>query len=629
MIHWLEEVNESDRRTVGQKAATLGELMDGSYSVPRGFIIEADFFKSLLAENDLKGRIKSALEDLDPNDRTELRQTSERIQSWIEGITIPDSRIEEIEEAYEQINLDHKVRNAGEKAVELVGGQRETPFVAIRGHDTGGTDGIYDTYLGINGKDAVVNRIQEAWKSYYSPLALKRRAEANGAAGSFTVMVQSMVEPEVSGTIFTRDPFNGDEDIVIESVYGIGSSLTDGTAVPDRFRVDRETGRLSDRDIATKEWKIERDPATGSTVKHRVPDSRQDERSLSSDQLSGIVNTALDIDRQHDRPVRVDVSIGRNKTYILDVTGIERARDTDEGTDADSLIDGVRAAPGTGSGRLAVVYEDNDITDIEDGSVVTSINASPALGLLAGDVAAIVTEKGGISSSLASIARKDGIPLLVGCENATEILDPGTEVTVDCAASTVREGKATSPSREQPATTRESDEQDTADVSTAITATGILTVNETIDGADGTVAMRYSDVRDPDWVLEAGSPDRRIHQQMKDSFQGGGFLVEDYADVLRLAEARQRDATHVFLDITSLQQQGAQAAVQRAIEEAVEATDGTACSLILDEPDEDLVRTAVEAGVDNVVVPPDRFETFQQHIERAERGFILDRLRDM
>jgi pyruvate,water dikinase len=628
MIHWLEEVDESDRRTVGQKAATLGELMDGSYSVPRGFLIEADFFETLLADNDLRERIASELDGLDTSDRTDLQRASERIQSWIDDITIPDSRIEEIEEAYEQINLDHKVRNAGEKAVELVGGQRETPFVAVRGHDTSGTDGIYDTYLGINGKDAVVSRIQEAWKSYYSPLALKRRAEGNGA-GSFTVMVQSMAEPEVSGTVFTRDPFNGDDEIVVESVYGIGSSLTDGTAVPDRFRVDRETGRLSDRDIATKEWKIERDPATGSTVKHRVPDSRQDERSLSSDQLSEVVNTALEIDRRHDRPVRVDVSIGRNKTYILDVTGIERAQDTDEETDTDSLLEGVRAAPGTGSGRLAVVYEDNDITGIEDGSVVASINASPALGLLSGDVAAIVTEKGGIASSLASIARQDGIPLLVGCRDATDILEAGKEVTVDCTTGTVQEGQARTTASDGPEIAPAEDKRGETETSAAITATGILTVNETVDGADGTVAMRYSDVRDPDWVLEAGSPDRRIHQQMKESFQGGGFLVEDYADVLRLAEARERDATHVFLDITSLQQQGSDAAVQRAIEEAVAATDGTACSLILDEPDESLIMTAVEAGVDNVVVPPDRFGAFQQHIERAERGFILDRLRDM
>ncbi len=627
MIHWLEEVDESDTRTVGRKAATLGELMDGENSVPRGFLVEADFFENLLAENNLKDRIDSVLDQLDPEDHEEIERTSERIQAWIDGLTIPDHRIEEIEEAYEQINLDHKVRNAGEKAVELVGGQRETPFVAVRGHDRGGTDDIYDTYLGINGKDAVVSKIQEAWKSYYSPLAITRRSQAS-TSDPFTVLVQSMVEPEVSGTVFTRNPFNGTDEILLESVYGIGSSLTDGTTVPDRFRVDRETGRLSERDIATKEWKIERDPATGSTVKHRVPDSKQEERSLSADQLSSTVNTALEIDRKHEQAVRVDFSIGRNKTYILDVTGIERAQDHDRETDDDGLLEGIRAAPGTGSGRVSIVYEESDIEDV-DGAVVASINASATLGILAGSVAGIVTEKGGISSSLATLARKDGIPLLVGGTDATDILDPGADVTVDCTTGTVREGGPGRSAEDRRTPTTENTDRAATDTPPAITATGILTVNETLEEADGTVALRYSDVRDPDWVLEAGSPDRRIHQQMKDSFQGGGFLVEDYADVLRLVEARERDATHVFLDITSLQQQGSAAAVQRAIEEAVEATDGTACSLILDDPDEDLITTAVEAGIDNIVVPPDRFEDFQQHLERAERGFILDRLRDM
>lgn len=630
MIHWLEDIDERDASRLGTKAANLASLLEHGFDVPKGFVIEASFFQDLLTSQGVKDRIEQELDQVDVEDLASLREASTQIQRMIDDVSLPDDAVEEIEDAYENINISQKVRNAGDKAVELVGGQRETEFVAVRGHATDDSPGVYDTYIGVNGKDSVRSKIREAWKSYYSPEAIYYRAK-RGNDAPFTVLVQKMVEPEISGTVFTRDPFDGTERIVVESMYGIGSALSRGSVIPDRYVVDRASGRLESIDVAEKSWKIERDPSTGSTVKHRVPSDQQDERSLDADDLSDTVRTALDIEKEFDRPVRVEFSIGRNKTYILDVSGVEEAA-ANMATDAEeqeTLLEGTPVSSGQASGAAAVIYEAGETEELDPNRVAVGINAEPNLLPLIGQGRAAVTDKGGMASSAAVLARTFDTPLIAGCGNATDILSSGEDITVDCNSGAVIEGN-------EPATTDETEHADGPSPVTAeqqpvnaLTATSLLTINERVEDADGTVAMRYTDVDDPEWVLEAGKPENRIHRSMPDDFRGGGLLVEDYATVLRLEEAVERQASSVFLDVDALAQDGEREAVEQAIRKAVQDTDDRECAVIVDSPDDRLIGTAVEAGVDSLVVPPEDFHDVQQRVERAERSFMLERLREL
>ncbi|MDY6774150.1 MAG: PEP/pyruvate-binding domain-containing protein, partial [Candidatus Nanohaloarchaea archaeon] len=284
-LKWLDEAEEE--REVGKKASNLNSARKAGLEVPKGFVITAPTFEQFVQENGLEERIQEILGRTDRNDLDSLRRAENQIKSLIDGEEVSEELREELEEAYEKINMSEEVRSAGEEAVDLVGGQRETEFVAVRSSPTGARiPGAHHSELNVNGKDAVVEAVKDCWASLYSTEALSLEEDL-GNIHSMAVIVQRMVEPEVSGSAYSRDPLQGSETL-IESVWGLGTGLSSGTITPDRYRVD-EQGRVESEEIANKGWKIVRDPTSGKNLKQRVSSDRRSSGSLERERLGDVV----------------------------------------------------------------------------------------------------------------------------------------------------------------------------------------------------------------------------------------------------------------------------------------------------------------------------------------------------
>ncbi|MDY6778144.1 MAG: PEP/pyruvate-binding domain-containing protein, partial [Candidatus Nanohaloarchaea archaeon] len=378
MVRWLEDIDRDDSNTVGSKASNLGELLTQGLDVPRAFVVEADTFDDFLQSSGIKERIESEIAACNVEDHDQLRETSQTIQRRIDNAGLAGETEEELTTAYEEIDLNNSVRQAGNKAVELVGGQRENESVVVRSSPVGGREhGVHTPEIGVRGKDDLIEAVKEAWKRYYSPEALYYRQKKGGSDG-MAVMVQKMVKADTSCTVFTRHPVGDDNTILIEAVYGIGTALSDGTATPDTFVVDRETGRLQEREVREKHWNISRDPSTGKIQKQRVKRSKRDERTLDSQELSSIVNTALDIEERVGSALKIDFSIGRSKRFILDVARASTARSSGQEAKGNELLTGVVAAPGTREGEIAITYDTEALVD-PDENIVVSVNPDTAL----------------------------------------------------------------------------------------------------------------------------------------------------------------------------------------------------------------------------------------------------------
>ena len=273
-IVWLDTLEPIDRQWVGGKAMGLLELTKLGLPVPPGFVLTTAFFAT---------------------DQT----TS--IAYWQEQIST----------AYQQL---------GEKM------QQKTPAVAVRSSaiaedgEQHSFAGLHDTFLWICGQQAVREKVQQCQNSLFSTRATAYRAtlEANNGATAvpqMAVIVQAMVPARASGVMMTLNPSNGDRSkVVIESTWGLGQLLVDGSVIPDRFLLDKVTQQLIETAVAHKTKQMQ--PAPDNTISE-VTLEQQDLPSLSEAELSQLVMYGRLLENHFGTPQDIEFATTQDGIYIL------------------------------------------------------------------------------------------------------------------------------------------------------------------------------------------------------------------------------------------------------------------------------------------------------------------------
>jgi rifampicin phosphotransferase len=135
-------------------------------------------------------------------------------------------------------------------AIEADSAPEELPLpdapVAVRssaiGEDSADASfaGQHATFLGVAGRDAVLDAIAKCRASLADSAAYRERMGGGGAMG---VVVQEMVEAEVAGVMFTCSPLTGDPSVVaIDAAPGLGEAVVSGEVTPDSFSLSKVTG---------------------------------------------------------------------------------------------------------------------------------------------------------------------------------------------------------------------------------------------------------------------------------------------------------------------------------------------------------------------------------------------------
>ncbi|MCJ7478801.1 MAG: PEP-utilizing enzyme [Candidatus Nanohaloarchaeota archaeon QJJ-7] len=626
-IKWLEETGEE--RVVGKKGSSLSRAKESGLEVPRGFVITAPTFEDFVQERDLEERIQKILDRTDRNDLESVRRAENQIRSLIEDEEVPEEVREEIEEAYEKINMSEEVRSAGEEAVDLVGGQRETEFVAVRSSPTGARiPGAHHSELNVNGKDAVIDALKDCWASLYSSEALSMEEEL-GSIHSMAVIVQRMVEPEVSGSAYSSDPL-GREETLVESVWGLGTGLSSGTVTPDRYLID-ERGEVQSKEIANKGWKIVRDPTSGKNLKQRVSGNKRDSESLEDNRYSELVETVRKAENTLGGDVKVDFALARNGVQILDVEKTQASGG--EGREREGVVRGIGASPGEVEGEVNVIYSDTDIEKIEDEEVVASVEAAERLIPILHRVSGIVSDEGGVSSNLSVLARELGVPAIVGTKNATDMLTRGETVTINGYTGTVFEGE------------KESAEVEVSQSSVGeapLTATHVKALNSVSPDAEGAVIPDYINPRKAEQVAREYRPERVWIRTDPRGFdqpnlgvigrredEADGVVLESYGNVMRTPDLVTSGVSFLGIDVGSLEDDGGREALMNAVEKVGEEAEGAETAVLMDETDPGCVEKAVQSGIDTVAVPEHEVSRARRAVAKAERKFMLDRLREL
>lgn len=448
LILRLEDVRMSDIDQVGGKNASLGEMISqlssGGVRVPGGFATTAHAFREFLRVGGLDQRIHSTLEALDADDVRALERTGTQIRQWVLDTPLPP----ELEQAVRQAYAD------------LTAGQPDTSF-AVRSSATAedlpdaSFAGQQESYLNVSGIDAVLDKIKHVFASLYNDRAISYRVHKGFIHSDVALSagVQRMVRSDkaVSGVMFTLDTESGFPDVVfITASYGLGETVVQGAVNPDEFYVFKHTLRAGKeavirRNLGSKLIRMEFAPAGSPHLVQTVdtPSELRNRYCLTDDEAQELARFALTIEAHYQRPM--DIEWGKDGVdghlYILQARpetvksrshGHTEQRYTLKGKGS-VVITGRAIGQKIGAGPVRVVHSIADMDQVQAGDVLVTDMTDPNWEPVMKKAAAIVTNRGGRTCHAAIIARELGIPAVVGCGRATEVLKDDMLVTVSCA----------------------------------------------------------------------------------------------------------------------------------------------------------------------------------------------------
>ncbi|MDD2991485.1 MAG: phosphoenolpyruvate synthase [Zoogloea sp.] len=443
----FQELRMTDVEQVGGKNASLGEMISqlpASVRVPGGFATTADAYREFLAYQGLAERISKALESLDVDDVVALARTGTQIRQWIVDTPFPPALEADIKAAYEKLTAE----GDGSFAVRSSATAEDLPDASFAGQQ--------ESFLNIHGYENILHAIKEVFASLYNDRAIAYRVHKGftHAEVALSAGVQRMVRSDIgaSGVMFTMDTESGFDGVVfITASYGLGETVVQGAVNPDEFYVHKATlaqGKpaVIRRNLGSKLIKMvfaEKKEAGKSTRTIDVPEAERNVYSLTDADVLELGRYAMIIEQHYGRPM--DIEWGKSgddgKLYILQARP-ETVKSQQSGHVMEkyrlkqyskSLTHGRAIGQKIGAGQVRVVKDASEMDRVKAGDILVTDMTDPNWEPVMKRASAIVTNRGGRTCHAAIIARELGIPAIVGCGNATEVLEENDEVTVSCA----------------------------------------------------------------------------------------------------------------------------------------------------------------------------------------------------
>ncbi|MEM4310825.1 MAG: PEP/pyruvate-binding domain-containing protein [Nitrososphaerales archaeon] len=306
-VSWLEEVSRYNLESVGAKAANLGELIKLHIPIPKGYVLKANAYKDFLYNTGIIDKIKPLLDSIDYKDIKSIERTHLSISEVFSKILIPKAITDEVIKYYKV--LREKNHHVAIRSSSIAEDLPQSSFA-----------GIHETYLYVS-EDEFMECIKGCWLSLFTPRALIYRQTRNikHEDASMAVIVQSMINSEKSGVIFTYHPITRNpEQMIIESVWGLGEALVSGSVTPDHYVVNKNLCKTIHRIISNKRVKVVYDFYKGKGTKmEEIPKDLANSESLSDSEIYNLCKMAKRIEEYFKHPQDIEWCIEENKIYIL------------------------------------------------------------------------------------------------------------------------------------------------------------------------------------------------------------------------------------------------------------------------------------------------------------------------
>ena len=442
------ELGRNDVAAVGGKNSSLGEMIANlaalDVTVPNGFATTADAYREFLAQEGLAERIRGELERLDVDDVASLAETGARIRGWVLAAPFPRRLEQEIVAGYDAMCVDGQPVAV---AVRSSATAEDLPEASFAGQQ--------ETLLNVRGRDHVVRAVHEVFASLFNDRAIAYRVHQgfDHSHVALSAGIQHMVRSDIgaSGVMFTLDTDSGFRNVVfITASWGLGETVVQGAVNPDEFYVYKPALRSGHQPILRRTLGGKAIKMTYGGAEHEgqrvvtvdVPEADRLRFCLTDEDVLELARQALVIEDHYGCPM--DIEWGKDgdtgKLYVLQArpeTVQSRAGRTlqrytlkDKGP---VLTSGRSIGHRIGSGPARVIRNVKEMARVESGDVLVADMTDPDWEPVMKRASAIVTNRGGRTCHAAIIARELGIPAVVGCGDATQVIREGQPVTVSCA----------------------------------------------------------------------------------------------------------------------------------------------------------------------------------------------------
>ena len=447
----FENLRMSDVELVGGKNASLGEMISQlpqGVNVPTGFATTAHAFRLFLKQKGLDQQIQSMLEALNPENVVDLATTGAKIRAMIMDQPFPSDLENEVRKAYALLNQNS---HSASYAVRSSATAEDLPDASFAGQQ--------ETFLNVQGIEDILHKVKEVFASLYNDRAISYRVHKGFAHSEVALSagIQRMVRSDLgaAGVMFTMDTESGFEDVVfITASYGLGETVVQGAVNPDEFYVHKPMLKQGKQAIVRKNLgskliqmvfaKSESKTSGGKLVETvEVATEMRNRYSLTDQEITKLAQYALVIEAHYGRAM--DIEWGKDgsdgKLYILQARP-ETVKSQSKGQSEHRyqlrnkgtvLAQGRAIGQKIGTGPVRLVHSLSEMDSVKAGDVLVTDMTDPNWEPVMKRASAIVTNRGGRTCHAAIIARELGIPAVVGCGDATEVLPPDALVTVSCA----------------------------------------------------------------------------------------------------------------------------------------------------------------------------------------------------
>ena len=304
MIFWFEEIGKEHNDTVGKKCANLGVMSQMGLPVPPGFAISIDLYRRFIQETGAIEKISRHVEnlgDLEGQGITGYENLSRTIQSIIEEREMPHGVQELIHSYYHGLC----------KKVEI-----DDVAVSVRSAGTESRPGMFETYLNVKGTKEVLDKVKKVWASAYTARAIAFRVNKDlpVIGDELGVAVPKMVNACSAGIGFTVNPITGDASrVIVESNWGLGEGVVSGVENVDRFIVEKETLKITERIVGRKINQV-LNKKNGVAWEDVSPD-KQCLPSLNDEEIKEIARLAMMIEERLGSPQDIEWAVDIDSSF--------------------------------------------------------------------------------------------------------------------------------------------------------------------------------------------------------------------------------------------------------------------------------------------------------------------------
>jgi len=425
------ELHRDLEHVVGGKAATLGEI--GNHlrlPVADGFSLTTASYLLFLNRNGLLQAIPAIFAET-----THPRARAERISGLIASASVPQAFRKAISDGLAGLKRRRGKVQALAVRSSAVGEDGLRSFAGQFGSELNVAPNV----------EAVITACRKVMAARFSERVLDYAGEAGPRDIPMAILVQEMVPARVSGIMHSRAPWRGSERILVTAVDGLACRLADGSLSGNRFVLERQ------HPFPLVESEFSPESQEGGEA-HQIGDQglRRGSSPLSPALLRQLGEYALLLEKSLDGPQEIEwAAVGESVTLLQSRALTTMA--TPAPLPAEIAADlkkatvlltgrGHAAQIGIASGPVVLVAPGDDPASFPVGGIAVAREASPRLSPIARKAAAVITDVGGPAGHFASICREYRTPALFGTREATRLLTPGSEVTVDVEERTVYAG---------------------------------------------------------------------------------------------------------------------------------------------------------------------------------------------